>query len=251
MNADYRWYWAAGLAALVAALYFLSPILSPFLIGMLLAYLGDPLADRLERLGLSRVMAVLVVFALGTGVLILCIGILVPLLGNQISWLRDQIPAMIDWVNHTALPWIESRTGVSTDDFRLDTVRETIPNAQLTPVATGDASGTKIAVEGADIAIAAGAAGIELLSSELRAASRSLKVAVDLNAVPPLGIGGVEVTDKAVDHDGVICYGAIGVGGTKMKIHKAAIKKLFETNDQVLDAEEIFEIGRQLEAEVE
>ncbi|SDS73073.1 Predicted PurR-regulated permease PerM [Halopseudomonas xinjiangensis] len=126
MNADYRWYWAVGLAALVAALYFLSPILSPFLIGMLLAYLGDPLADRLERLGLSRVMAVLVVFALGTGILILCIGILVPLLGNQISWLRDQIPAMIDWVNHTALPWIESRTGVSTDDFRLDTVRETI-----------------------------------------------------------------------------------------------------------------------------
>lgn len=126
MNADYRWYWAAGLAALIAALYFLSPILSPFLIGMLLAYLGDPLADRLERVGLSRTMAVVVVFALGTGVLVICIGILVPVLGHQIGWLRDQVPAMIDWVNHSALPWVETRTGVSTDDFRLDSVRETI-----------------------------------------------------------------------------------------------------------------------------
>lgn len=126
MNADYRWYWVAGLAALVAALYFLSPILSPFLIGMLLAYLGDPLADRLERLGLSRIMAVVIVFAIGTGILVLSIVILVPLLGNQIAWLRDQIPAMIDWINHVALPWVELRTGVSTDDFRLDTVRETI-----------------------------------------------------------------------------------------------------------------------------
>jgi len=42
----------------------------------------------------------------------------------------------------------------------------------------------------------------------------------------------VAVTDKAVQHDGVICYGAIGVGGTKMKAHKAALAKLFESNDQ-------------------
>ena len=55
------------------------------------------------------------------------------------------------------------------------------------------------------------------------------------------------MTDKAVDHAGVICYGAIGVGGTKMKIHKAALKKLFTSNNLVLDAEEIYAIGRELE----
>ena len=44
--------------------------------------------------------------------------------------------------------------------------------------------------------------------------------------------------DKGKEKDGVIGYGAIGVGDTKMKIHKAAIAKLFERNDQVLDAEE-------------
>ena len=72
----------------------------------------------------------------------------------------------------------------------------------------------------------------------------TLKVAIDLNAVPPLGIEGVEATDKGVEHDGVICYGAIGVGDTKMKIHKAAIARLFESNDQVLDAEEIYQLAQ-------
>jgi hypothetical protein len=65
-----------------------------------------------------------------------------------------------------------------------------------------------------------------------------------LNAVPPLGIGGVEVMDKAKDRDGVVCYGAIGVGGTKMKIHRAAVARLFESNDQVLDTAAIYAIGQ-------
>ena len=46
----------------------------------------------------------------------------------------------------------------------------------------------------------------------------------------------------------MICYGALGVGGVKMKIHKAAVRRLFTANDQVLDAEAIFEIGRDLSA---
>ncbi|MDA1049950.1 MAG: NADP-dependent methylenetetrahydromethanopterin/methylenetetrahydrofolate dehydrogenase [Planctomycetota bacterium] len=127
-------------------------------------------------------------------------------------------------------------------------VRENVEGAVLTPLATNNAKETAAALEGTNLVIAAGAAGIELLSAETLAACSSLRVAIDLNAVPPLGIGGVEVTDKAVDHDSVICYGAIGVGGTKMKIHKAAIRKLFSANGLVLDAEEIFEIGRELEA---
>ena len=80
----------------------------------------------------------------------------------------------------------------------------------------------------------------------MRRSCRSLRVAIDLNAVSPLGLGGVELLDKAVERDGAICYGAIGVGGTKMKIHKAAIQRLFERNDQVLDAEEVFALGREL-----
>ena len=53
--------------------------------------------------------------------------------------------------------------------------------------------------------------------------------------------------DKATDRDGILSYGAIGVGGTKMKIHKAAIQKLFENNDLLLDTEEIYQIGVDLQ----
>jgi len=61
--------------------------------------------------------------------------------------------------------------------------------------------------------------------------------------VPPLGIEGVEVIDKGAARDGVIAYGAFGVGDTKMKAHKAAVARLFESNGQVLDAEEVYQIA--------
>jgi len=125
-------------------------------------------------------------------------------------------------------------------------VRGRMERAELTAWDTSTPEAAAAALEGSQLVIAAGTAGIELLSADVRKGCESLRVAIDLNAVPPLGIAGVDVTDKAAERDGVICYGAIGVGGTKMKIHKAAIAKLFETNDQVLDAEQIFAIGREL-----
>ena len=101
-------------------------------------------------------------------------------------------------------------------------------------------------LEGVSIAIAAGAAGVALLPESARGSLPGLKAAIDLNAVPPAGIAGVKPTDRDTDRDGLRCWGALGVGGTKMKIHKAAIKALFEANDRVLDAEQVFEIGQGL-----
>jgi hypothetical protein len=69
-------------------------------------------------------------------------------------------------------------------------------------------------------------------------------MAIDLNAVPPLGIEGVEVVDRGVEREGMICYGAIGVGDTKMKVHKASVARLFERNDQLLDAEEVYALAQ-------
>jgi methylenetetrahydrofolate/methylenetetrahydromethanopterin dehydrogenase (NADP+) len=66
---------------------------------------------------------------------------------------------------------------------------------------------------------------------------------IDLNGVPPTGIEGVELMDAGVVHDGVLAYGALGVGGTKMKIHRAAVAALFERNDAVLDIDEIYDIA--------
>jgi hypothetical protein len=125
-------------------------------------------------------------------------------------------------------------------------IAKVVSAARVTPVATGTDAELAEACDGVSLIIAAGAAGIELLSAERRASLKSLRVAVDLNAVPPLGIGGVEVMDKAKDRDGQLCYGAIGVGGTKMKIHRAAVARLFESNDQVLDTAAIYAIGQSL-----
>ena len=124
-----------------------------------------------------------------------------------------------------------------------EAIRTKVENARLEPAGTGSAIELADALEGRVLVIAAGAAGAVLFPGEARAGCPTLRVAIDLNAVPPLGIEGVEVGEKGKDRDGVICYGAIGVGDTKMKIHKAAIARLFESNDQVLDAEEIYQLG--------
>ena len=76
----------------------------------------------------------------------------------------------------------------------------------------------------------------------------NLQVAVDLNAVPPSGIGQVEVADKGVLRGNTSCYGAIGVGGLKMKIHRRSLRSLFEGNDVILGLDEIYQIGSEIES---
>ena len=123
-----------------------------------------------------------------------------------------------------------------------------IPAAKLTACETADPASTARALEDAGLLISAGAPGIQLVSTQERQAGSTLEVVIDLNAVPPLGIEGVEVTDKATLLDGVVAYGAIGVGGTKMEIHTAALKRLFRASDLVLDTEPIYRIGEALES---
>jgi hypothetical protein len=125
-------------------------------------------------------------------------------------------------------------------------IKASTPNARVEAVGSGSAADGPKALDGRTLVIAAGAAGAMLLPAKARAGMTGLHLMIDLNAVPPAGIEGVEVTDRAVTRDGVLCYGAIGVGDTKMKIHKAAVARLFERNDQVLDAEEIYDLALRL-----
>lgn len=118
----------------------------------------------------------------------------------------------------------------------------------ITPVASSDPTSVAAAIDDCDLVFACGAAGVELLDAKTLEAASRLRVAVDLNAVPPAGIESVDATDRGRQSNGRHLYGAIGVGGLKMKIHKAAIGKLFERNDQVLDAEEMFAIGKSIAA---
>jgi hypothetical protein len=120
-----------------------------------------------------------------------------------------------------------------------------IPQARLEPVATESVAMSTV-MAGVQVVISAGAPGVEVLSESARRSCASLRVAIDLSAVPPPGISGVEATDNARERDGCICYGALGVGGLKMKIHKAALRQLFTARNHVLDVEQISAIGREL-----
>jgi hypothetical protein len=91
-----------------------------------------------------------------------------------------------------------------------------------------------------------GPAGIQLVPRDAWAGRDGLEIAVDLNAVPPMGIEGIEPSDNGKQHDAVTTFGALGTGGFKMKVHKACIARLFERNDLVLDAETIFEVAKEL-----
>lgn len=140
---------------------------------------------------------------------------------------------------------VASRDGRRADEI-CHMVRKLVPDAQLSPLGVASSDQLDAALQGVHIVIAAGAAGVQLLPSANRRLAKELKVVIDLNAVPPVGIEGVGVMDQGTAQDGVSCYGAIGVGGSKMKIHKAAIRRLFEASDAVLDAEQIFALGSEL-----
>ena len=94
----------ALLAALLVLLYFLGPILTPFVLSAGLAYLGDPLADRLQRWRLSRTLAVCVVFVALFTVMLLALILLLPLLQEQIVTFVHNIPDYLRWVQDRALP---------------------------------------------------------------------------------------------------------------------------------------------------
>lgn len=134
---------------------------------------------------------------------------------------------------------------VSRSEERAAAACERIGSGRLEPTGASDEASTVAACQGADLVIAAGAAGVQFLSESARD-EVGARVLIDVNAVPPLGIEGVDVMDAGADRAGAIAYGAIGIGGVKMKIHKASIRKLFTANDLVLDTDAIFELGREL-----
>jgi methylenetetrahydrofolate/methylenetetrahydromethanopterin dehydrogenase (NADP+) len=113
-------------------------------------------------------------------------------------------------------------------------------------VTMADSSGAANVLEGAAVVLNAGSAGVCLVPKQAWEGRAGLRVAADINAVPPLGIEGVDVMDNGADRGGVTTFGALGIGGLKMKIHKACIARLFEKNDLVLDVEAIAELASSL-----
>lgn len=104
-----NWGWCLVAAAMLVLLYLLRPILTPFAVGAGLAYLGDPLADRLQRLRLSRTLAVTVVFVALFGSLLAMLVLLVPLLEQQVVTLVRNIPEWLKWLQDVGLPKLHVR----------------------------------------------------------------------------------------------------------------------------------------------
>ncbi len=124
-----------------------------------------------------------------------------------------------------------------------DAIREKTDTGTLTPVGAATAEEFQSLSAGQQLVVAAGAAGVCFLPEGSLEATDGLSVAIDLNAVPPTGISDISVTDMGTEKHGMICYGAIGVGGTKMKVHRKAVASLFEANDRVLDTEQIYALA--------
>ncbi|MEZ5445138.1 MAG: AI-2E family transporter [Gammaproteobacteria bacterium] len=107
-------------------LYRLAPVLTPFMVSAVLAYLGDPLADRLERRGLSRTLSVVVVFVVMALLGVTFLLIMIPLLQKQAMVLIERIPQGIQWLQERVLPYLLALPGLADTTVDLDTVRQAV-----------------------------------------------------------------------------------------------------------------------------
>ncbi len=116
MTESQKWLILVFLLVMSGLIYLLAPIITPFAIAAMLAYLGDPLADRLEILKfknyqLGRTGAVIVVFTFMLLIVATALIILIPLIESQISYFINNFPAYTKWINATVIPWLEQKLG--------------------------------------------------------------------------------------------------------------------------------------------
>ena len=117
---------------------------------------------------------------------------------------------------------------------------------KVKPVQGADEAARSKDLEGAQIVFAAGAIGCQLLKAAGWQNNPNLELLADVNAQPPLGIEGVEATDKGKDRSGKRVFGALGIGGLKLKLHRGCIGRLFESSEGLLDAEAIYALAKEM-----
>lgn len=116
----------------------------------------------------------------------------------------------------------------------------------LEPMVAADDKSIAEALDGAQIVFGAGKAGIQLLRAEQWKDHPTIEVMADVGTAQILGFDGIDMMDNNTERHGKRIYGGIGIGALKLKLHRACIARLFETNDLVLDAEEAFLIAQSL-----
>lgn len=109
-------------------------------------------------------------------------------------------------------------------------------------------TGRRRALESAAVLVSMGPPGAQTVSRALWSAVPSIEVLADTNAVPPLGLEGVELGDDGTLREGKKAFGAIGIGNFKMKVHYACVARLFERSDLVVDHIKAYEIAKEAAA---
>lgn len=118
-----KWLLLVSLTLIGWLLYLLAPVLTPFVISALLAYLCDPIVDRIEKYKLSRTLSVVIVFAC----LIITFGaallVLLPMLENQLARLITRIPQFFTWIQETLIPLLASKSGLDISQVNLEKLK--------------------------------------------------------------------------------------------------------------------------------
>ena len=116
----------------------------------------------------------------------------------------------------------------------------------LHPREPKDRSELEATLDGAQVVLSAGPAGVAVLREDFWSAHPSIELLADYNAADPLGVEGTKATDDLVDYDGKLVLGALAIGGPKMKVHKTCIRRMFESNDKVFDTDTVYEVAKEL-----
>ena len=119
-------------------------------------------------------------------------------------------------------------------------------NIEVTPIEAADNDARGAAIADAQVVFSTGSGGVELLELHHWRDNANVEILVDANAMPPLGIGGTEMFDRAENRHNKIVWGAIGFGAFKLAVHRACIGKLFTSSDQIFDAETIFALAKKM-----
>ncbi|MBU6478060.1 MAG: AI-2E family transporter [Xanthomonadaceae bacterium] len=117
-----RWQWLVIVGVVGWLVWLLSPILMPFMLAAVFAYLGDPLVDRLERLRIGRGLAASIVFLVMLLLVALALLLLVPLIQRQIARFIAALPGYVAWLTHTAVPWLEHKLNIPASEFDTSTL---------------------------------------------------------------------------------------------------------------------------------
>ena len=116
----------------------------------------------------------------------------------------------------------------------------------LIPMQASDTDTTNKSLDGAHIVFGAAKAGIQLLGANQWQNHPTLEFMADVGTAQVLGFEGIDMMDKDTERHGKRIFGGIGIGALKLKLHRACITKLFDSNDQVIDAEAVYEIAQQM-----